>query len=619
MKNLLRSLMLLIIIVFSQSVYTQTCAPISLATPGFYSQSNDSVICITKGQQFTETIYFKLPTDAGSFTVQYVKFDSLTNIPSGSTYTFNKPLGSQYAAGESGCFTITGTAPSQNYFERINIYAALKVTVIPVPLTGEFQTIPTAQGVPDYRAVIYLESKDPNSICNLRISGNIFADLDNNCQNNGNDVALINHKVTLNGSKVYFTDANGIFTARPDTFGTHTIELDTSTLQLGCGSVVRTVNIQPQSQVSAGNDFAMKPDTDYRDLSVTLNPFGWWLFGFTGQASISYRNNAFVPVDATIRMKYDSITQLAFDSVSQNVLTSVTPSFVDTVNRIIEWQITNIPARTQGSIYVAFQLPFPTAPSVPIHDTIWIFPDSADAFLGDNIHITDNLITGAYDPNDKQVSPSGADGKIGLADSLLTYKVRFQNTGTGPAVNVIIKDTLDSDLNLISFRPGLASHPYTASLAGNVATFTFSNIMLPDSNANEPESHGFIQYSIKKKSGLGYGTVIDNSASIYFDFNEPIKTNTVTSTYFNFVSSVKDWQTVSSVFLYPNPATQKVNVVATEQINELVISNISGAILKQLAPANLSLEIDLSDVPSGIYFIAVKTANGIKQNRLIKY
>jgi len=51
----------------------------------------------------------------------------------------------------------------------------------------------------------------------------------------------------------------------------------------------------------------------------------------------------------------------------------------------------------------------------------------------------------------------------------------------------------------------------------------------------------------------------------------------------------------------------------------LVISNISGAILKQLAPANLSFEIDLSDVPSGIYFIAVKKANGIKQNRLTKY
>ena len=56
--------------------------------------------------------------------------------------------------------------------------------------------------------------------------------------------------------------------------------------------------------------------------------------------------------------------------------------------------------------------------------------------------------------------------------------------------------------------------------------FTFDNIMLPDSNINEPESHGFIKYSISPKNTLFPGQTIKNTANIYFDFNPAIITNT---------------------------------------------------------------------------------------------
>jgi hypothetical protein len=59
--------------------------------------------------------------------------------------------------------------------------------------------------------------------------------------------------------------------------------------------------------------------------------------------------------------------------------------------------------------------------------------------------------------------------------------------------------------------------------------FNFPNINLPDSTNNEPESHGYIQYKIKRNAGLSPGTAISNKASIYFDFNAPIVTNTVTN------------------------------------------------------------------------------------------
>jgi len=613
MKNALLYLMLLITIAFSQNVFSQTCPTPLTSKYGFYSYTGDSLICITKGQPFTEQVFFGTPLSAAGITVEYMKVDSLAALPPGTTVTFNKPAGYEYQAGEIGCATISGIAPI-SWYERIQFYGKIKVTALPTELAGELYAIGSSMSAGDsFSVALYLRAASSNVFCDFRITGNIFADMNNNCNLDGGDFSLKNQKITLNGVASSFADAAGNYVLYPDTLGLHTIEIDTSDFEVGCGTVSRIVNISPQVPISTGNNFAMKPNAKYRDLSVTFNPIGLWLFGFTGYGNIVYRSDAFVPVDATIRFKYDSITRFV------QGLFAPLPSFLDTVNRIIEWQVNNIPPRSQGSIQVNFQLPFPVAPSFPIRDTIWILPDSADATPQNNIHITDNLITGAYDPNDKQVSPPGVDGKIGLADSLLTYKVRFQNTGTGPAVNVVIIDTLDSDLNLMSFRPGLASHPYTSSLDGNFATFTFSNIMLPDSNANEPESHGFIQYSIKKKSGLGYGTVIDNSASIYFDFNEPVKTNTVSSTYFNFVSSVKDIETASTVFLYPNPASQKVNVVATDVMNELIITDISGAALRRFVPSAISLEVDLSELPAGIYFIAAKTTRGISQNRLVKY
>ena len=43
---------------------------------------------------------------------------------------------------------------------------------------------------------------------------------------------------------------------------------------------------------------------------------------------------------------------------------------------------------------------------------------------------------------------------------------------------------------------------------------------------NEPASHGFIQFKIKLKQNTPYWSTIKNTAAIFFDFNEPIFTNT---------------------------------------------------------------------------------------------
>ncbi len=144
-------------------------------------------------------------------------------------------------------------------------------------------------------------------------------------------------------------------------------------------------------------------------------------------------------------------------------------------------------------------------------------------------------IRAAYDPNDKAVSPAGVGPEHRVDPGTpLTYLVRFQNTGTDTAFTVVIRDTLSTALDLSTLRVTAASHPYTVDLEGSaqpVLVVRFADILLPDSLTNEAASHGFVQFTVAPLPGLPLGTVVHNTADIYFDFNSPIITNTASITY----------------------------------------------------------------------------------------
>ncbi|TGD83317.1 DUF7619 domain-containing protein [Hymenobacter wooponensis] len=142
-------------------------------------------------------------------------------------------------------------------------------------------------------------------------------------------------------------------------------------------------------------------------------------------------------------------------------------------------------------------------------------------------------ILDSYDPNDKQVVPVGVTAQhFTPTNQALRYQVRFQNTGNDVAYRVVVVDTISADLDLSTLQINAASHSYRLAVAGQqrpVLTFTFDNIMLPDSASNPLGSNGLIQFSIRPKAVLAARTRIDNFADIFFDYNEPVRTNTTTN------------------------------------------------------------------------------------------
>jgi hypothetical protein len=231
--------------------------------------------------------------------------------------------------------------------------------------------------------------------------------------------------------------------------------------------------------------------------------------------------------------------------------------------------------------------------------------------------------TGSFDPNDKQGFPTG----YGLEHFIekntdLEYLIRFQNTGTDTAFTVVVRDTLSPFLAPQSIQPGAASHPYRFEMYGNgIVKFIFENIMLPDSNVNEPASHGFVKFRISQRPGNPLGAVIENSAAIYFDFNAPIITNTTFHTIGeNFIvtdpvlSAAPGGQTPPIVKVYPNPFLEKATFeLKNVQANRLTFNlfDLSGRQVRQAVFDKNIFQFERNGLASGIYFFRFETENRV--------
>ncbi|MGB0522008.1 MAG: DUF7619 domain-containing protein [Flammeovirgaceae bacterium] len=185
----------------------------------------------------------------------------------------------------------------------------------------------------------------------------------------------------------------------------------------------------------------------------------------------------------------------------------------------------------------------PQATVTGCHTNIATRTSSANFFEQDDADIARDIdclpIIDSFDPNDKMATPQGiTEHRFVKPETTLDYRIRFQNTGTDTAYTVVVVDTLSTLMDISTLRMGAVSHDYTVELSGEgapVLTWTFHDIDLPDSTRDEPNSHGFIKFSIAPLEGHPDGTIVHNEADIYFDFNEPIRTNDAWVNYYDTV------------------------------------------------------------------------------------
>ena len=169
--------------------------------------------------------------------------------------------------------------------------------------------------------------------------------------------------------------------------------------------------------------------------------------------------------------------------------------------------------------------------------TTTISPISGDRVPSNNTYSQCFEVRASYDPNIKEVSPAGS---VTSSQGLIYYTIHFQNTGNSFAENIYVWDTIDANLDLNTIQVMSSSHDQFMQVYPNLRAvkFNFRNINLVDSTSDEPNSHGFVQYRIKLKNALSEGTTIHNTASILFDLNTPIVTNTTNTIICNTPSNI---------------------------------------------------------------------------------
>ena len=224
--------------------------------------------------------------------------------------------------------------------------------------------------------------------------------------------------------------------------------------------------------------------------------------------------------------------------------------------------------------------------------------------------LTDN-IRGSYDPNDKLVYPnSDLTFSENLKDQELLYTIRFQNTGNYPAEFVRLRDTIEMDLDIRTLEVLSFSHPCEWEVRdGRILEVYFPNINLPDSTVSEELSQGYVTFKMKADQDINIGTSIENKASIYFDYNPPIVTETVVS---KIVAPLSNTQhTVSSFSIIPNPASDFITLNSVSfSAAEYNIIDVSGRTVAvgQIDTSKKS-KILINQLAPGQYILLVKDVN----------
>lgn len=405
------------------------------------------------------------------------------SLPGGS-YFGAEPTTVQYAGLAAGDYT---------FYLRVSYWAAFAPTECTMPLAVSVPNDPTCGSV----------------------SGRVFADYDENCVQNG-EPGLPGMILQFDPGPYFATTNSQGYYAAGLPLGAYAITQLTGDFAQHCPAPPANVEITAAPVVQ-----------DLADTALLANDVA------LGMASGAARPGA----QLRYAIDLDQLTGatsgnahlvMNVDAVLSFVSANPTPTTV--AGTTITWDLGALSNFGHRDVSVVMQVP----PDVGLVGTVLsadatLTTTNTDGDLSNNSASTAVTVTAALDPNDKQVLTSSRYSAtqyfIGT-DEWLDYTIRFQNTGTDTAFLVVVRDTLGAELDPASIVWGAGSHAYSRNLTGSgVLTFTFPNILLPDSNVNEPGSHGFVSFRIRPRQPVIPGTVISNAADIFFDINPPVHTN----------------------------------------------------------------------------------------------
>ncbi len=359
-------------------------------------------------------------------------------------------------------------------------------------------------------------------------------------------------------------------------------------------------------------NFCVTPNGVHKDLGIAIVPVDLARPGFDATYKIIYKNKGTQTQSATLNFAFDDAI---FDLISTSVVSG------SQTGGQMYWNLTDLVPLAYGEILVTLNLNSPTEiPPVNggniISLTAMLTAQLGDEMSDDNTATLIQTVVNSFDPNDKTCL-EGDTITPEMVGKEIHYKIRFENTGTANAENIVVKDIIDTEkFDINSLIPIDGSHPFVTRISDtNKVEFIFENINLPFADAN---NDGYVAFKIKTKPSLVLGNTFSNTASIYFDYNFPIITNTATTIVA--LLSNADFAFEQYFKIYPNPANDVLHIdkKQTIEVTAINIYNTLGQIVLVIPNAQQTKSVDVSSLKTGNYFIKINSDKGSSSVKFIK-
>lgn len=357
-------------------------------------------------------------------------------------------------------------------------------------------------------------------------------------------------------------------------------------------------------------NFCTIPNGNHNDLEVSIFPITPARPGFNASYKIVYKNKGTTTQSGHLEM--------TFDDNKSNFVTSF-PLLTSQSSGFVTWNYTNLLPQESREIVFVVQINSPTqTPPINSGDYLGyratVFPLANDLQPYDNNQDLKQIVVNSLDPNDKTCAEGNVVGPESVG-KYVHYIIRFENTGTFPAENVVVKDLIDlSKFDITTLTPVSSSHPFVTRISvNNKVEFIFENINLPFLDAS---NDGYVAFKIKTLPSLVLGDTFTNKANIYFDYNFPIITNLASTTIQALATSDFDFKEYFS--LYPNPTDEVLNIKTKKDIaiSSASIYNAMGQLV--LISTGDCNSIEVSSLNAGSYFIKIVSNKGITSSKFIK-
>ncbi len=454
--------------------------------------------------------------------------------------------------------------------------------------------------------------------CNLvRICGVVYYDTNGNGTRENNEKGIAHAAVLLMGAtgKTYhaYTSLSGEYCIKVPTgvyVITVTVPLTAANCKIKPEHVTVTANTAGQSYLE--KDFGVNCPS-HCDLKVTLTPNVSITPGFPTWFTIFVCNTGSMSNGGVVNFQYDEALEYVYSNPPH--------SAANMQDRVVSWNLSPIPPGDCRYMVVHLNTKKNAVIGKSTKSFAEVIPGSGctDANMGNNADTTYKEITGSWDPNNKMAYLTNyiTNSKYQMVSSVnsnqrIEYVINFQNKGNAPAYNIVVQDTFSTDLDMESYEFMGASHPVTVNRNNNAVSYSFENINLPAEMDDEPNSHGFVIFSINSKAGLPAGHIISDAAAIYFDFNQPVITDDATVVMIDLTGIKNEPATAATVTLSPNPMNDHVRITLSGTDTEgftLQVISIDGRLVMQENSLSNTLNLSRNQLSAGMYIYEILQHN----------